>query len=79
MRCFHIYLHIYGYICNVGKSPAHNCKLYVVAYQSGGVKAIDTYIDLNTIYKESWKIIDSKVYYSGSPLESWEITPEWTD
>ena len=73
------YLHIYGYICNVGTNSAYNCKLHIVAYQSGGVKAIDTYIDLGTIYKESWKIVDSKVYYSGSPLESWEITPEWTD
>ena len=73
------YLHIYGYICNVGTNSAYNCKLHIVAYQSGGVKAIDTYIDLGTIDGESWKSVDSYIFYSGSPLESWEITPEWTD
>ena len=26
------YLHIYGYIVNVGTETAYNCKLHVVAY-----------------------------------------------
>jgi chaperonin cofactor prefoldin len=72
------YLHVYGYICNVGTNWAYNCKLHVVAYQSGGVVAIDTYITLGTITGESWTSVDSSVYYSGSALTSWTITPEWT-
>jgi len=72
------YLHVYGYICNVGTNWAYNCKLHVVAYQSGGVKAIDTYISLGTIIGESWTSVDSNIYYSGSELVSWTITPEWT-
>jgi hypothetical protein len=72
------YLHVYGEICNVGTNRAYNCKLHVVAYQSGGVVAIDTYITLGSIGGESWTSVDSKIYYSGSALVSWTITPEWT-
>jgi len=72
------YLHVYGYICNVGTNPAYNSKIHVVAYQSGGVVAIDTYITLGTIYGESWTSVDSKVYYSGSELTSHTLTLECT-
>jgi polyhydroxyalkanoate synthesis regulator phasin len=69
-------LHVYGQICNVGTNWAYNCKLHVVAYQSG-VVAIDTHIILGTIAGESWTSVDSTVYYSGSALTDWTITPEW--
>jgi hypothetical protein len=72
------YLRVYGYMCNVNQNWAYNCKLHVVAYQSGGVVAIDTHVDLGTIIGESWTHVDSNVYYSGSGLISWTITPEWT-
>jgi len=72
------YLRVHGYMCNVNQNWAYNCKLNVVAYQSGGVVAIDTYIDLGMIVGESWTHVDSNVYYSGSGLISWTITPEWT-
>jgi len=70
------YLRIYGEVWNVGTDTAYNCKLHVVAYQ-GAVIAIDTYIELGTIYGEDKKSIDSNVYYSGSALTSWTITPGW--
>ncbi|MEM2915070.1 MAG: hypothetical protein QXH91_06710 [Candidatus Bathyarchaeia archaeon] len=72
------YLHVYGYICNVGTNTAYSSKIHVVAYQSGGVVAIDTYITLGTIYGESWTSVDSNIYYSGSELVSWTLTLEWT-
>jgi len=72
------YLHVYGYICNVGTNIAYNSKIHAVAYQSGGVVAIDTYITRGTIYGESWTSVDSNVYYSGSALVSWTLTLEWT-
>jgi chaperonin cofactor prefoldin len=72
------YLHVYGYICNVGTNTAYSSKIHVVAYQSGGVVAIDTYIILGTIYGESWTSVDSSVYYSGSGLVSWTLTLNWT-
>jgi len=72
------HLHVYGYVCNVGTNTAYSSKIHVVAYQSGGVKAIDTYISLGTIYGESWTSVDSSVYYSGSELTGWTLTLEWT-
>jgi hypothetical protein len=72
------YLHVYGYVCNVGTNTAYSSKIHVVAYQSGGVVAIDTYITLGTIYGESWTSVDSNIYYSGSELVSWTLTLEWT-
>lgn len=71
------YLHVYGEVWNIRTDTAYNCKLHVVAYQ-GAVTATDTYVDLDTIYGENKKSVDSKVYYSGSALTSWSITPEWT-
>jgi len=71
------YLHVYGYVCNVGTYIAYSSKIHVVAYQSGGVVAIDTYITLGTIYGESWTSVDSNIYYSGSALTSWSLTLEW--
>jgi len=72
------YLHVYGYVCNVGTYIAYSSKIHVVAYQSGGVVAIDTYITIGTIYGESWTSVDSNIYYSGSALVSWTLTLEWT-
>jgi len=72
------YLHVYGEVCNVGTNIAYNCRLHVVAYQSGGVIAIDTYIVLGVINGESWVTVEAKIYYTGSALTSWTITPEWT-
>lgn len=73
------YLHVHGYICNMGTNTAYNSRIHVVAYQSGGVTAIDTYITLGIISGQSCKSIDSKVYYSGSALTSWSLPLEWTD
>jgi chromosome segregation ATPase len=72
------YLHVYGYVCNVGTFTAYNSKIHVVAYQSGGVIAIDTYITLGSISGESWTRVDTNVYYSGSALTGWTLTLEWT-
>jgi len=72
------YLRVRGEICNVGTYTAYNSKIHVVAYQSGGVVAIDTYITLGTIYGESWTSVDSNIYYSGSALTGWTLTLEWT-
>jgi cell division protein FtsB len=72
------YLHVYGYVCNVGTNTAYNSKIHVIAYQSGGVVAIDTYITLGSISGESWTSVDTNVYYSGSALTGWTLTLEWT-
>jgi len=72
------YLRVYGEVCNVGTKTAYSCRLRVVAYQSGGVLSINTYIELGTIEGESWVHVDSNVYYGGTALTSWQVTPEWS-
>jgi hypothetical protein len=71
------YFHVYGYVCNVGTNTAYNSKIHVIAYQSGGVVAISTYIDLGTIDGESWTNVDSNIYYAGTALVNVTVTLEW--
>jgi len=71
-------LHVSGFVCNVGTNTAYNVRLHVVAYQSGGVVAIDTYINIDTIVGESWQPVSGDLFYDGGALTSWTITPEWT-
>jgi peptidoglycan hydrolase CwlO-like protein len=72
------YLSVEGYVMNVGNSEAKNCQLHVVAIDSGGVVVIDTFIVLGSIDGESFKFIDARIFYSGSSLVNWDVTPEWT-
>jgi TolA-binding protein len=71
-------LHVYGELCNVGTNTAYDVKLHVVAYQSGGVVAIDTYIVVGSMNGESWTSVDGAPTYGGNALTGWTITPEWT-
>jgi hypothetical protein len=71
------YLNVNGYIVNVHENWAYNCQLHVVAYQSGGVTAFDTYINLGTIAGESSTQVNSNLYYSGNGITGYTITPEW--
>jgi hypothetical protein len=73
------YLNIIGQICNVGTNMAYNCKFYVVAY-SGGLKVIDTYVTMGsgTIAGEYFVNVNTNVWYTGSALDSWTVTPQWT-
>ena len=71
-------LHVYGYLCNVGGLTANNVKIHVVAYQSGGVVAINTDIVLGSIAGEAWIKVDGSPTYSGSSLTSWTISETWS-
>ena len=71
-------VHVYGDIVNVGTNTAYNAKIHVVLYQSGGVIAEDTYIDLGSISGESSQSVETNVYYEGSEITSQTITLEWT-
>jgi hypothetical protein len=72
------YLYVSGYVVNVGMNIAYNSRVHVVAYQSGGVVAVDTYISLGAIFGNSWTSVGTSVYYAGSALTSWTLTLEWT-
>jgi len=69
-------LFVQGSIWNVGTNPAQNCKLHVILYQ-GQTVAKDTYINLGNINGETFTDISENVYYDGSSLTDWTITPEW--
>lgn len=69
------YLHVHGNICNVGTNSAYYWTLHVVGYQSGGVVAIHTFIDLGIVTGESWTSVNLILYYNGSALTSWTMTP----
>lgn len=71
-------VHVYGDVVNVGTNTANNAKIHVVLYQSGGVIAEDTYIDLGSIGGESSKSVDTNVYYDGSEITNKQVTLEWT-
>lgn len=70
------YLHVYGDVWNVGTDTAYNSRLHVMAYQ-GAVLAVDTYIELGTIYGENKKHMDERIYYVGGALTSWYIFSLW--
>jgi hypothetical protein len=72
------YLHVYGYLCNVGSVAATNVKIHVVGYQSSGVVAINTDIVLGSIAAEAWIKVDDSPTYGGSALTSWAIMPTWS-
>jgi hypothetical protein len=65
-------------VCNVGADTASNCKIRIVAHQSGGVLAMNTPITLDSIAGESSKNVDTNIYYSGTALIDTNTTLEWT-
>ncbi len=72
-------LDVYGWLCNIGVNTAYNVRVHVVAYQAGGVIAIDTYIVVQGIIASGEaRQIDASVAYIGNALTSYTMTPEWT-
>ncbi len=71
-----IRLYISGEVWNAGGTAAQNCRLHVTLYQ-GENMAKSTLIELGTINPESCVKVDSNIYYSGSALTNWTITPEY--
>jgi hypothetical protein len=77
------WLNVTGYVVNIHNNSAFNCTLHVVAYQSGGVTAIDTYIGLGTIAGESYYKVNANAFYGANAnytegITSYTITPQWT-
>ena len=70
------YFHVYGEVWNVGTNTATNCKLHIVLYQ-GAVVAEDTYVNLGVIYGRDYASVDSQIFYQGSALTNWTLSPEW--
>jgi cell division protein FtsB len=75
------FLHVSGYVCNIGSETAYNVRLHVTAYR-GSDRVIDSYYNIGTIAKEDSRSVEAQFYYpAGSALNanSWTMTPEWTN
>jgi hypothetical protein len=72
------FVHVYGYVVNVGNSTADDAKIHVVLQQSGGVVANDTNVDLGSVDGKSFVSVDAKVYYEGSEILTASMVLEWT-
>lgn len=76
------YIHVYGFVWNVGTEAVFDCKIHVVGKQ-GDVVAVDTYIELGTLTgyvinpQTSIEEIDERVYYTGSKLTDTRVTIEY--
>ena len=71
-------LRIYGYVNNTGGGTAYDLRLHVVAVNAEGV-AIDEYKNLGGITAGMTLKVDFGLVYNGSRIESWTITPIFTD
>ena len=74
-------LHVYGWVCNVGRDAAFSAKLHVTAYYINGTVAIDTYVDIGAIGGTYARKINRLIYYEGPNLDMSRVTmtPEWTE
>ncbi|MFZ7138635.1 MAG: hypothetical protein ACOWW1_09500 [archaeon] len=77
------YLHVYGYVCNIGEDTAYNAKIHVTANHINGERAIDTYItigQLPSMSQGSTYKLEQFITYNGISLDvnSLSVTPEWT-
>jgi hypothetical protein len=62
----------------LGTDRAYDVEIHVVAWQEGEVKAIDTTIAVGTLDGHGWQQVDANVTYTGDPLLSAVLTPQWT-
>ena len=69
-----IRFYISGEVWNVGTTIAHNSKLHVTLYQ-GSTIANNTYIEIGEINPGTHADVASDVFYTGSKLTNWTITP----
>jgi hypothetical protein len=69
-------LFIKGTVYNTGAKPAYNCSLHVTLYQSGSI-IVNTYVRLYTINGHSSVSVETNIPYSGPPLSSWTLIPEY--
>ena len=71
-------LHIYGRVNNPSEAIAYNAVLHVMAFNAEGL-AIDNYHYFGGITGGMSVGLDFIIEYTGSPIESWQITPIWTN
>jgi septal ring factor EnvC (AmiA/AmiB activator) len=71
------YLHIACRINNTGTATAYNALLHVMAFNAEGT-AIDDYHSFGGLTGGMSIRLDFVVNYTGSPINSWIVSPIWT-
>jgi hypothetical protein len=72
------FLHVTGYVCNVGNARANNCVIRISAIQNGNITAIDTSAVISAIEAGAYKLIDIQFPYAGQPLIAYSAYLDWT-
>jgi hypothetical protein len=73
------FLHITGFVVNVGSSKANNCTVHVNAEQSGNVTALDTIKTITSLDAGAHESIDIQFPYTGTALEAYTSYLAWTN
>jgi hypothetical protein len=73
------FLHITGYVVNVGSAKANNCTIHVNAVQDGNVTALDTSATITSLDAGAYETIDLQFPYTGQALEAYTSYFTWTN
>jgi hypothetical protein len=73
------FLHITGYVVNVGSAKANNCTIHVNAVQNGNVTALDTSATITSVDAGTYETIDLQFPYTGQALEAYTSYFTWTN
>jgi hypothetical protein len=72
------FLHVTGYVVNVGLAKATDCTVHIFAIQSGNSTSIDESKPINALEPGSYEAIDIQFPYSGQPLTAYSSNLDWT-
>jgi hypothetical protein len=71
------FLHVTGYIVNVGTAKANNCRIHPYAIQSGNNTAIDSSTAINSLNPGASEQISIQFPYTGSALMAYSSNLNW--
>lgn len=72
------FLHITGYVVNVGNTKANNCTIHVNAIQNGNATAIENTATIDPLDAGAYEAIDLQFPYTGQALVAYNAFLEWT-
>jgi hypothetical protein len=71
------FLHVTGYVCNVGTSTANNCLIHVSAVRNDNSTGLDTSTNIESLAAGAYTKIDIELPYHGTPLISFSSNLAW--
>ena len=73
------FLHITGYVVNVGNAKANNCTIHVNAVQDGNATALDTSATITSLDAGAYETIDLQFPYTGQALVAYTSYLTWSN